>query len=132
MARGSHSRKKTEMIAAIIGARTLADASVKCGVPVRTLYRYLSKPDFARELNDAKSQMLNSAIDKMAEASFEAVEGLIAIGKDGDATSSARVTAWRSIIELAIRGNENRQIIEKLEELEKNNSSESTSGWIHE
>jgi len=129
MAGGCRKNQEQTMIAAMIGSRSMADASVKCGVPVRTLYNYLRKPAFKLALREAKSQLLNAAIDKLRDAGCEAVDGLIEIAKDVNATSGARVTAWRSVLEFALRGNEQECIVDRLNELENNLEREPVKEW---
>ena len=129
MAGTGRARQKEEMIAALIGSRSMADASAKCGVPVRSLYNYLAKPAFKLALREAKSQLLNAAIDKLRDAGCEAVDGLIEIAKDVNATSGARVTAWRSVLEFALRGNEQECIVDRLNELENNLEREPVKQW---
>jgi len=114
---GRHNQKHLA-IQALIGAKNMTEASDRCSVPIRTLNRWLNEPEFKADLEAAKSQMLNNAIDKMVALSFESVEGLQVIAKDSNAASSARVTAWRSILEFALRGMEQREIKDKLDKLE--------------
>ena len=77
----------------------------------------------------AVSQLLNAAIDKLRNAGCEAVDGLIEIAKDPASTSAARVTAWRSVLEFALRGDEQEQIKERLAELESSVSEGASEGW---
>jgi len=129
MAGTGRARQKEEMIAALIGSRSMADASAKCGVPVRSLYNYLAKPAFKLALREAKSQLLNAAIDRLRDASCEAVDGLIGLAKDPASTSSARVTAWRSVLEFGFRGDEQENIKDKIAELENNLEREPVKQW---
>lgn len=129
MAGGCRKNQEQAMIAALIGSRSMADASVKCGVPVRTLYNYMRKPAFKLALREAKSQLLNAAIDRLRDAGCEAVDGLIGLAKDPASTSAARVTAWRSVLEFALRGDEQEQIKERLAELENSVSEGGSEGW---
>lgn len=76
MAGTGRAKQQDAMIVALIGSKSMADASARCGVPVRTLHRYMQKPAFKAAYRDAKSQLLNAAIDKLRNAGCEAVDGL--------------------------------------------------------
>jgi hypothetical protein len=123
-------RKYDEAIAALFSSKTVLEAATKAGISHATLTRWLKLPEFIELYSEAKKQLMQGTINKLIESSFDAAKGLVDIANDTEAAASARVTAWRSVLEFAFKSDENEFIKSKLEELEKTNSSDSASGWI--
>ncbi len=120
------SAKQNAVIAALLCSGSILAAAEKVGCSPRTIHRFLKNESFKIAYREAKSKLLDGALNQMRAASSEAVTGLIEIAKDVNATSSARVTAWRSILELAIKGDEVEFVKDKLIEAEANRVA---GGW---
>lgn len=107
---------------AIIGLLTkpdLATAAEFANISVNTLLRWLNIPEFAQKYSDAKREVLKQALSKLQQASGEAVETLKEVCGDATASSSARVTAAKSIIEMSVKVAELDEIEKRLTELER-------------
>lgn len=128
------SAKQTAVIAALLCSGSVLAAAEKVGCSPRTIHRYLNDESFKIAYRQAKSQLLDGAINLLRISSVDAVRGLIEIAKDGNSTSSARVTAWRSVLEFALRGDEVEQVKERIAESENNASDnnatdDGSEGW---
>ncbi len=123
------SAKQSAVIAALLCSGSVLAAAEKVGCSPRTIHRYLNDESFKIAYRQAKSQLLDGAINLLRNSSVDAVRGLIEIAKDGNSTSSARVTAWRSVLEFGLRGDEQEQIKERLAELESSVNEGASEGW---
>ncbi len=69
--------KNTEKaLAALLNASSVRDAAATSGLSEETLYRYLRDEDFKSEYEQAKRQVVESAIAGLQQAANEAVETL--------------------------------------------------------
>jgi predicted DNA-binding transcriptional regulator AlpA len=69
--------KNTEKaLAALLNASSIKDAASISGLSEETLYRYLRDEDFKNEYEQAKRQVVESAISALAASANEAVETL--------------------------------------------------------
>lgn len=96
--------KHEKAIAALLAKRTIAEAAETAGVGESTLLRWLKEESFAATYRDARREAVGLAITQLQQASQEAVLVLRVIARDALAPASARVTAARAILDLAMRG----------------------------
>ncbi len=69
--------KNTEKaLVALLNASSVKDAAAASGLSEETLYRYLRNEEFRSEYEDAKRQVVESAISGLQQAATEAVETL--------------------------------------------------------
>ena len=69
--------KNTEKaLAALLTNSSVKDAALASGLSEETLYRYLRDEDFKNEYEDAKRQIVESAVSALQQAANEAVETL--------------------------------------------------------
>jgi transposase len=69
--------KNTEKaLAALLNTSSVRDAATKSGLSEETIYRYLRDEEFRTEYEDAKRQVVESAIAGLQQAANEAVETL--------------------------------------------------------
>jgi hypothetical protein len=118
--RSGKERVKEAAIQALLVQPTIELAAEASGISRTTLYRFLAQEEFQRLYKQAKSRVLDETINRLRNASLEAVEVLVEVSNDVSATSSARVSAARSIIDLALRAKQIEDIEERLQELEAN------------
>lgn len=112
------SRKKDQAIIALLTEPTITTAAEKAGITPRTLYKWLQTSEFKAAYREAKREAYTVAITRLQQAAAEAVEALRAIMNDPDKPSSARVSAARAILELAIKAIEIEDLEVRIEELE--------------
>jgi len=106
-------RKRESAIAALLTCSTVAEAASSCGVAESTLRRWLKDQEFARSYRKERGRMLEATLNLLRHKSVAAVLTLADIAADANAPHTARVSAARGIIELALRGTE----IEEMREL---------------
>jgi hypothetical protein len=104
MAGGSQQEKKREQaIAALLTTDTICAAAAQIGVSERTLLRWLQEEDFQRAYREARRQVVQHAIVRMQRCTGEAVDALSDVMTNPEASASARVSAARSVLQLALQ-----------------------------
>jgi transposase-like protein len=111
-------RKKDVAIMALLTEPTIAAAAKKTGVAEATLFRWLRLHEFQESYKEAKRQAVGAAIACLQRASSDAVAALQEITNDKEAPATSRVSAARSILELAVRAIELEDVLLRLERLE--------------
>jgi hypothetical protein len=112
-------RKKELAIAALLAFPTLTEAAASCGIGESTLRRWLADETFARFYRLERTAMLKGTVNLLRQRSVGAVETLAEVANDKALPAGARVSAARSLIELAIKGAEMQDLEERLGELEQ-------------
>ena len=112
------------MIALACGA-TVEAAARQLGISERAAYRRMEKPDFKRELNQLRSEVVQRAAAMLTAAMMESVKTLLELQKPNVAPST-RLGAARSIIELGVKLREvvdlEQRILALEEQLQRSNS----------
>jgi hypothetical protein len=112
------SRKKEAAIAALLETQSLPEAAAHCGLSERTLRRWLSNEEFAKQYRDERAHLLENTVNLLRTKSMEAVKVLASISNDQASPAGVRVSAARSIISLSIAG-EMLDLEDRLAELEE-------------
>jgi len=105
-AESGKSRKKEEAIAALLVHPTIAGAAKASGVSEASLLRWLKEETFATDYRTARRQAVEVAIGLLQKASGAAVATLVSIMQDGEKPGSVRVSAARSVLDMAFKGME--------------------------
>jgi len=103
-------------LTALLGSASIADAAIKCGLSVRTLYRYLEDEDFRKEYRAARRALVENSIGQIQAVTGEAVETLRR--NLTCENPSVEVRSAQIILDTATKGIELLDIIERLEVLE--------------
>lgn len=111
-------RKQEAAISALVRHGTLGEAATACGVNESTLRRWLKLETFQTAYRDARRQLVQSAIVATQRAAQQAVKTLQMVQTDPLASPSARVTAAKTVLDLALRAVEIEHIEERLCTLE--------------
>ncbi len=111
-------RVQERAIAALLSEPTHKDAAAKAGIGEATLRRWLALPTFAAAYRAARREVLTQATDKLSHACAGAVETLESVMRDASYPPNARVTAARTILEMAYRAAELDDLAARVEELE--------------
>lgn len=106
-------------ILALLSTRTQKDAARLIGCSPRTLQRMQKDEVFRGEYAAAKAQLLEQVTGRLRAESGAAVDVLAAVAGDSEAPSAARVSAARSVIELALKSHEVECLEERIERLER-------------
>ena len=112
-------RKQDQAIAALLVYPTIPAAAKAVGVGETTLWRWLQRDDFQDAYRLAKREAVAQAIAQLQRASGEAVKALSDVMNDPIAPASARVSAAKTILEMAVKGIELEDLAARVEELEK-------------
>jgi hypothetical protein len=110
------SRKREEVVAALLGNPTLPLAAAEVGVSVRRLRDWLRDPDFKAAYAEARRRVLEHAIARLQATTARAVTRLtraLTAPKDSDA-----IRAALGILDQARGGAELLDVLERLEQLE--------------
>ena len=113
------SRKQEQAIAALLSEPTIAAAAEKVGVGEVTLWRWLQREDFQADYQQARREAVAQAIAALQRASSEAVQALREIMVDSGAPASSRVSAAKTVLELALKGVELEDIERRVTALEE-------------
>jgi hypothetical protein len=113
------SRKEEAAIAALLEQPTLKAAALAAGISEATLFRWLQDPEFSGRYRAARRAALSRATARLQHASAQAVETLMAVMSDAGTPASARVTAARTVLELAARAVEIEDLQAKIALLER-------------
>jgi hypothetical protein len=99
-------RQRERAVAALLSQPTIQNAAEETGISSRTLKRWLNDPAFQDLYRAAKNELLAAATTRLRAAAGQAVTVLDSVANDAKATSAARVTAAKAILELALRAHE--------------------------
>ena len=96
-------RKQEAVIAALLTEPTYAAAAAKAGICPATLYRWLQQPSFRAAYDEARRELVKSAIGRLQAATGQAVETLLEVARQGRRDGD-RVRAADSLLDHALRG----------------------------
>lgn len=111
-------RKQELAIAALLEQPELTLAARAVGVSPVTLWRWLQKPEFKEAYKAAKRQLVEGAINRIQTATGKALDTLLEIMGSGE-KESARVSAAKTILDLAFHVVALEEIEKRLEALEQ-------------
>lgn len=112
------SRKKEQLIAALLTCGSITEAAARCGLAEATVHRWLQDAAFTQAYREARRQVVQQAISQVQQGTGIAVSTLIAILQDCTAPASARVAAARTMLETAIKAVELEDLEARLAALE--------------
>ena len=112
-------RKRQQAIVALIEHSTMKEAARAIGIGEATIHRWLKNESFLVAYREAKRRVVDHAITCLQKATGEAVRVLQEILSDPDKPPSARVTAARTILDMAVKAVEMDDLTARLEEIER-------------
>lgn len=118
MAGGPKVDKHESLIIALLSTPDIQSAAIKAGISESTAWRWMQDDEFQAKYKAAKKQALSVAIAQLQAATGEAVQTLRDVAADSDSPASSRVSAAKSILELAIKAAEIEDIEQRLSDLE--------------
>jgi hypothetical protein len=116
---GKFNRRKIAALASLLECSTITEAAAHCKINERTLRRWLADENFSERYHAECGRLLDGAIDALRGKSLAAVETMTGMSSGVIPASSARLSAARAIVELAIRGTELQELEERLSDLEE-------------
>jgi len=99
-------RRKEAAIAALLQEPTVAKAAAAAGVSEATLSRWMRQAEFAQAYCQARRDTVSAAVARLQQASSTAVDALVEVIRSPDAPYSVRVSAAKTVMELAFKGAE--------------------------
>jgi DNA-binding MurR/RpiR family transcriptional regulator len=112
-------RKQEVAIAALLTARTIAEAAHAASISEPTLWRWLQREDFQAAYRQARREAVSQAVAYLQRVAGEAVDTLRAVMQDTQKPASARVSAARAVLDLAMRGVELEDLEARIQTLER-------------
>ncbi len=112
-------RKQEIAIAALLTVPTIADAAHVASISEPTLWRWLQRKDFQTAYRKARREAVSQAVAYLQRVAGEAVDTLRVVMRDSQKPASARISAARAVLELAIRGIELEDLEARLQVLEQ-------------
>ena len=97
------SRKQEALISALLTTPTLTDAAQTAGIGEVTVWRWLKESTFQTAYRDARRAVVQQAITQVQQATGEAVETLRTVMQDPEAPASAKVSAAKNILDMAVK-----------------------------
>lgn len=110
-------RKQEQAIAALLEQPELTLAAKAVGVSPVTLWRWMQKQEFREAYEAAKKRLLEGAINRIQAATGKALDTLLEVMNSGE-KESARVSAAKTILDLAFHVAALEEIEKRLEALE--------------
>jgi hypothetical protein len=111
------------LLSALAAGSSVEQAAGAAGVSVRTAYRRLADPAFARRLAQARDTLISNALGELVECASEAVATLRALMQAED--ERVRLGAAKSTLEQLLRLRETLALSQRLAALEHTLASRS-------
>ena len=110
--------RKRRFVAAMVTARSVAEAARIAKIGARTAWRYLADPEVKRALSLALDGMMTVVTRRTVDAIAGALDTLRAVQGDDDASPSARVAAARTVMQAGPRLRETNDLAARVTALE--------------
>jgi hypothetical protein len=111
-------QKQDAFIRAMLTHPSVESAAHAVNISRATAWRWLKLPDIVQRLREVRKEAWSRAMGQLQEAGPEAVEALRKILRDAEG-ESARVSAARTLLELALRSVELQDVEERIDKLEQ-------------
>ena len=115
---GKLSRNQERAISALLVHPTMCEAAAAARVSQVSLWKWMQLPEFKEQYRLARREAVSQAVGQLQGACSAAVLALTDISQDVSCPASARVSAARTVLELAIKGVELEDLSVRVEELE--------------
>ena len=103
----------------LLKGNSIVESAKNVGVSEATLNRWLANSEFKVVLNERKSLIVDNCIDKINLLGNKAITVLDSMLDDEKVSSNVRLNASKSILDMILKFNEQRNIIDKMKELEE-------------
>lgn len=102
----------------LLKGNSIAQSAKNVGVSEATLNRWLANTEFKVVLNERKSLIVDNCIDKINLLGNKAITVLDSMLDDEKVSSNVRLNASKSILDMILKFNEQRNIMDKMKEIE--------------
>lgn len=103
----------------LLKGNSIAQSAKNVGISEATLNRWLANTEFKVVLNKRKSIIVDNCIDKINLLGNKAITVLDSMLDDEKVSSSVRLNASKSILDMILKFNEQRNIMDKMKEIEE-------------
>lgn len=103
----------------LLKGNSIVESAKKVGVSEATLNRWLANSEFKVVLNERKSLIVDNCIDKINFMGNKAITVLDNILDNENASDNIRLNASKSILDMILKFNEQKNIMEKMKEIEE-------------
>lgn len=112
-------RKDDLVLAALLANPTIKAASQACGVSEKQIRVRLGQPAFKKKYDTARRELLEQTTAYVQGALTEAIDKLLSIMRDPDASPQVQVNAATALVRTFLKLNENCYILNQIEEIKK-------------
>ncbi len=112
------SEQQQQALIALLANGSTDKAARAAGVTTRTVYRWLADPTFEEVYRAARREAVQAALGALQQASASAVATVVAIMRNPKASPAVRLSAARSVLELALQSVELDDVLTRLSALE--------------
>ena len=111
-----------EIIAALLSSGTVREAASAAGLPIRTLYDRMSKPDFQIMYREARAEILRAAVHNMNAQIQEAVNTIAGIMTNEEINPATRLNAAQTLLSNAAKFSARLQVEERSIQFDRDNA----------
>ena len=111
--------RQRRFVAALVACPTVRDAATAAKIGERTAWRYLGEPSVKRALAERQTAVLGHASRRLAREMGKAMDVLVEIKRDEEASDSSRVSAARAVLDSGLRLAELVTLAERVAALEE-------------
>jgi hypothetical protein len=113
------SGKQMTAIAALISEPTTKAAAEKAKIAEGTIHRWLNDPAFFAALKESRERVFEATLAALQGGSGKAVKTLCDVMDDATAPAAARVSAAKTVLDLALRARDQLELSERLKAMEE-------------
>jgi len=110
--------KQEKAILLLLQNKTIEEIANQLRISKRTVYKWLQREDFKQRFAEVRQELFAEALEQLKVLTKEAINTLEDILKNGTKETS-RVTASKTVLELALRLKEVEELEKRVEKLEK-------------
>ena len=103
----------------LLKGNSITQSAKNVGVSEATLNRWIANSEFKTVLNERKSLIVDNCIDKINLMGNKAITVLDNILDNDSASDNVKFNVSKNILEMILKFNEQRNIIDKIKELEE-------------
>ena len=113
------SPQQEHALVALLSDPGLTGAAKAAGVGKATLWRWMQQPAFREAYRKARREAVEQARARLQQASGEAVEALREVMNDSEAPHASRVSAARTVLDMAMAATSTEELEARLAALER-------------
>lgn len=107
------------IIAALLTTNSVKDAAKSARCSQTVIFERLKDDQFQKEMHAAQADLMHESLGKLSQLSVNAVQTLADIMNDPSATDTSKINIAKIILDKAITGYEDTQILDQIRELKE-------------